>query len=44
MFTSTTTFFRRCRWGALALLTVISLYAVPVVMAGPGCSPTATGC
>lgn len=44
MFTTSSKTVARCRMAALLLLTFVSLYAVPLALAGPGCSPTATGC
>jgi hypothetical protein len=44
MFTNNHKLAARCRMVALIFLTFVSLYAVPLAVAGPGCSPTATGC
>jgi len=34
----------RFKYAALIFLTFVSLYLVPVALAGPTCSPSATGC
>ncbi len=34
----------RCRMVALIFVTFVSLYAVPLALAGPTCGPTVTGC
>ena len=44
MFTTRQKTVVRFQYAALILLTLASLYLVPAVLAGPGCSPTATGC
>ena len=43
MFTNNQKIAARCRLVALILLTFVSLYAVPLALAGPGSSPTVTG-
>jgi hypothetical protein len=44
MFTTSNKTITRCRLAALIFLTFVSLYAVPLALAGPTCSPTPTGC